>query len=220
MRDNLPRNVWAGQALYTPFFLYIYDWFALGLNCRLAWGCPTKHIIDLYNQHVSGNHLDIGVGTGYFLNKCVFATAKPRLALVDLNPNSLTTAQKRLRQYQPQAYLRNVLEPLNINTPGFDSIGLTHLLHCLPGDMQTKEIVFQHVKSLLNPGGVLFGATLLYKGVKRNLLATYQFWWTNLFGFMTNKQDDIDGLEQNLRKHFSESHIEVIGCEALFWARK
>jgi hypothetical protein len=37
---------------------------------------------------------------------------------------------------------------------------------------------------------------------------------------MTNKQDDPEALEHNLKKHFSESHIEVIGCEALFWARK
>ena len=99
MQNNLPRNVWAGQALYTPFFLYIYDWFALGLNCRWVWGSPTKHVIELYNQHVSGNHLDIGVGTGYFLVKCILPTATPRLVLVDLNPNSLAIAQKRLRHY-------------------------------------------------------------------------------------------------------------------------
>ncbi|MFC2068422.1 class I SAM-dependent methyltransferase [Chloroflexota bacterium] len=222
MREKLTRNVWAGQALYTPFFLYIYNWFALGLNCRFIWECPTKHVIKLYNQYISGNHLDIGVGTGYFLEKCIFPITKPRLVLVDLNPNSLVLAQKRLVQYQPQVYRRNILEPLNLNidTLGFDSIGITHILHCLPGNMQTKGIVFQHVKSLLNPGGILFGATLLYKGVKRNPLATYLFWWTNVFGFMTNKQDDLEGLEENLRAHFSESHIEVIGCEALFWARK
>ena len=120
--------------------------------------------------------------------------------LVDLNPNSLILAQKRLVQYQPQVYQRNVLEPLDLNTDtlGFDSIGITHLLHCLPGNMQTKRIVFQHAKSLLNTGGILFGTTLLYKGIKRNPLSTYLFWWTNVFSFMTNKQDNIDGLEENL----------------------
>jgi SAM-dependent methyltransferase len=146
--------------------------------------------------------------------------AKPRLVLVDLNPNSLEMAQKRLMRYKPQVYRRNVLEPLNIDGQGFDSIGLCHVLHCLPGTMQTKEIVFQHIQPLLNPGGVLFGATLLYRGVRRSPLATSLFFLTNLFGFMTNKQDDLEALEHNLKKRFSESHIEVIGCEALFWARK
>ncbi len=42
----------------------------------------------------------------------------------------------------------------------------------------------------------------------------------NAKGVMTNKQDDLDSLKQNLEKHFSESSVKTIGSMALFWARK
>jgi SAM-dependent methyltransferase len=214
------RTPWSGHALYTKAFLSAYDWFALGFHCRFVWQCPPSHVLELYDQHISRNHLDIGVGTGYFLDKCRFPTEHPRLVLVDINPNSLAVAQKRLKRYHPQVHRRDILEPLCIDTPGFDSIGLSHLLHCLPGTMDTKGTVFQNIMPLLNPGGVVFGTTFLYEGIKSNPLAKYMFWWTNLLGFMTNKQDSMDGLAQNLRRYFSESHIESRGCGALFWALK
>jgi SAM-dependent methyltransferase len=220
MSRNSSWTPWDGQALYTKSFLSLYDWFALGFHCRFIWQCPSSHVLKFYNQHISRNHLDIGAGTGYFLDKCKFPIEYPRLVLLDINPNSLAMAQKRLKRYHPQVYRKNILEPLCINTLGFDSIVLSHLLHCLPGTMDTKGIVFQNIMPLLNPGGIIFGTTFLYNGIKRNPLASYTFWWTNLFGFMTNKQDNLDGLARNLKKYFSESHIELRGCEALFWARK
>lgn len=197
----------------------VYDRLALGLTSRLVWKCPSNNILTLYNQHVSANHLDVGVGTGYFLDKCKFQVPDPRLVLVDLNPNSLAIARKRLARYSPRTYRQNALEPLEIDGPGFDSIGVNHLLHCLPVTMQTKGTVFEHLKTLLNPGGILFGTTLLYGGVKRSFLATYTYYWLNLLGIMTNKQDDVEGLKQNLALHFAESDVEVIGCGALFWGR-
>lgn len=104
-----PERVQAGQALYTKVFLSIYDGFALGLNCRFLWKCPSHHMLELYNQYVSANHLEIGVGTGYFLDRCRFPTANPRLALMDLNPNCLEVSGKRLARYAPEIYWRNVL---------------------------------------------------------------------------------------------------------------
>ncbi len=43
----------------------------------------TRPFLTLYDQYVSANHLDIGVGTGYFLDHCRFPAANPRLALMD-----------------------------------------------------------------------------------------------------------------------------------------
>jgi ubiquinone/menaquinone biosynthesis C-methylase UbiE len=197
----------------------VYDRLALGMMSRLVWKCPSDNIIKLYNKHISANHLDVGVGTGYFLDNCTFPAPAPRLVLADLNPNSLSIAGKRLARYSPQTFRHNVLEPLEVDGPRFDSIATNHLLHCVPGTMQTKEIVFENLKTLLNPGGVLFGTTLLYRGVKRSIQATWCFHWLNLMGIMTNKQDDVEGLKQNLTRHFAESGIEIIGCGALFWGR-
>ena len=210
------QKAWDGSEWYTNAFLGIYDWFVLGLHCRFFWGCSSKRILDLYNQHVSGNHLDIGVGTGYFLDKCRFPVDSPRLALVDLNPHSLDIARKRLARYRPETYRRDVLQSLDIGGPKFDSISITHLLHCLPGDMDSKGAVFPNLKSLLNPGGTLFGCTFLYDTEHRSLRASVMFSLANRMGFMFNKHDDLAGLSRQLENHFAEYSIEISGCEAIF----
>jgi 2-polyprenyl-3-methyl-5-hydroxy-6-metoxy-1,4-benzoquinol methylase len=139
---------------------------------------------------------------------------------MDINSDRLAAAQKRLKRYHPQIYKQNILEPIYLDVHRFDSIGLSHVLHCLPGTMETKDIVFKNILPLLNPGGIVFGTTFLYQGIKRNLLADNTFWLANRLGFISNKQDSPEGLARSLKKYFTESHIDLCGCEALFWARK
>lgn len=77
-------QVHAGQAVYTRNILSAYDILVLGLSNRYIWQCPSARIESLYNTHVSANHLDVGVGTGYFLDRCRYPATKPRVALMDL----------------------------------------------------------------------------------------------------------------------------------------
>ncbi len=220
MVEITPERVEAGIALYSKFFLWIYDWFALGWNCRFVWQCPSFHMLEMYNKHVSANHLDIGVGIGYFMANCRFPATNPRLALMDLSPNSLRTASRRLARYNPEVYQRNVLEPFNIDGAKFDSIGMVNLLHCLPGNMKSKGVVFEHAKALMNPGAILFGSTILYQGINRSPLATLILKITNRRGFMSNMEYDVEDLKDTLCYYFSESSVQIIGCEALFWAKE
>lgn len=213
------QTAWDGSIWYTNPFLRIYDWFALGFTCRFIWGCKSENILELYNKHVSGNHLDIGCGTGFFLDKCRFPTENPVITLVDLNPYALEIAKKRLARYRPRIHAGDILQPLEIGNNGFDSIGLTHLLHCLPGDMKSKGIVFTNLKALLSPSGVIYGSTFLANGTRYHRLTRIMFWLTNRIGFMTNKNDDVAGLSELLKQHFAEYDIKIIGCEAVFWAR-
>jgi 2-polyprenyl-3-methyl-5-hydroxy-6-metoxy-1,4-benzoquinol methylase len=219
MTEIASEEVEAGIALYSRFLLSIYDWLLLGYFSRFVWKCPASRMLELYNRHVTANHLDIGVGSGYFMDYCTFPAPNPRLALMDLNPNSLDVASKRLARYNPEVYQRNALEQFNLESPPFDSIGMMNLLHCLPGNMDTKWIVFKNARKFLNPGGTIFGSTVLYQGVSRNILATLQLKYNNHKGFMTNLDDDIEQLRENLRKGFSDSDVQIVGCEALFWAR-
>ncbi len=219
MSDITPEQVKAGQAVYSRPLLAIYDW-VLEFNYWFLDRCPPGRVLDLYNEHISANHLDVGVATGTFLDRCIFPVSRPRLALMDLNPNSLAVAAKRLARYQPETYLRNVLDPIRIDAPPFDSVGLANLLHCLPGTMTTKRVVFENLRIMLNPGGTLFGCTVLYRGVKRSPLATLGMNFMNAIRVLTNRQDDLEGLKHNLAECFPESSVKVVGCVALFWARK
>ena len=171
-----------GAAAYTPFSLAFYDLAVLGLSNSFIWQCPTRLILDFYNEHISDKHLDVGVGTGYFLDRCQFPSTAPTVALLDLNPNSLAATAKRLRRYAPASHLGNVLEPINIGSSGFGSIGLNYLLHCVPGNLESKSIVFGHLKPLLKEGGVVFGS--------RSWAGTFRiiFWLGSLWGFTTQRE--------------------------------
>jgi hypothetical protein len=75
--SSQPPDSYAGQKTYTPLLLAFYDLGVIGLSNSYIWKCPSSRLLEHYNQHVSGAHLDIGVGTGYFLDKCRFPTAQP-----------------------------------------------------------------------------------------------------------------------------------------------
>lgn len=216
--DPTPDRVAAGHAFYTRRSLAAYDLAILGYFSRLAWKCPARRILQHYNAHVTANHLDIGVGTGYFLDRCHFPSP-PRLVLMDPNDACLAKAGERVARYQPLRHRASVLDPLRIAGPAFDSIGMTYLLHCLPGDMQSKAVVFDNVKAVAKPGSVVFGATLLHDGIERNWLARTVMDRNNAHGVFSNAHDDLDGLRQVTSEHLEEPLVEVIGCVALFSGR-
>ena len=86
----------AGQAVYSPLVLSVYDILVLGISNRLLWRCPTPGLVDLYNRNLGARHLDIGVGTGYFLDHAKWPVSRPDITLLDLNPNSLAAAARRI----------------------------------------------------------------------------------------------------------------------------
>jgi hypothetical protein len=65
----------------------------------------------------------------------------------------------------------------------------------------------------------VFGSTILGKEIRNNPLASFALVISNAIGTMSNKEDDLDGLQTILDKHFRESHVHVIGNEAVFWAK-
>lgn len=77
---------------------------------------------------------------------------------MDLNQNCLDAAARQIARYDPVLSLGNALEPFTVEGPMFDSVGLNYLLHCLPGDIRAKSVVFQHAKAAAVPGATIFGA--------------------------------------------------------------
>jgi 2-polyprenyl-3-methyl-5-hydroxy-6-metoxy-1,4-benzoquinol methylase len=219
MKNITKEQVEAGQAVYTKRTLNAYDIVVLGVSNRWIWKCPTDQLEAHYNQHLSANHLDVGVGTGYFLDRCHFPSPNPRVGLMDLNVDALGFAAHRIARYHPEKYQANVLEPIPFAGPKFDSIGVNYLLHCLPGSMESKAVVFDHLKALMNPNAVIFGSTLLQEGVDRGYFAQHLMSFYNKKRIFSNQEDSLERLKLELNRRFQWVNLRVIGCVAVFAAR-
>lgn len=209
-----------GAAIYSPFVLSLYDVAVHGVSNTFAWGCPTSELVALYDANVSARHMDIGVGTGLFLDRCRFPVPDPAIALVDLNQNTLRFASDRIRRYRPEVHAANVLEPFEIGGEPFESIGMTYLLHCLPGDLRSKSVVFRNIRPMLSDRGVVFGATILGRGVPKNRLASALMAVYNRRGVFSNREDSEERLREALEEHFDRVEITVRGMVAIFTARR
>ena len=139
---------------------------------------------------------------------------------MDLNLNSLNATLKRLKRYSPEVYEWDVLDPCLMNIARFDSVGIMNLLHCLPGNMKDKGVVFENLQKLLNPGGVLFGSTILGAGVSLNYMAKKLRDYCNSKGYMSNTEDNPQDLRQSLEQYFPHISLTIVGSIALFSARK
>jgi hypothetical protein len=84
-RDDPSYN---GQAGYSPFLLAIYDPFVLGFMARVVWRCPTPAVVERCRQHLGRRHLDVGPGTGYFIERAG-PPAGTEVTLLDPNPTCL-----------------------------------------------------------------------------------------------------------------------------------
>ena len=214
----------AGQAVYSQRTLAAYDWVVLGLSNRWIWRCPTPRLLKHYNQHLSANHLDVGVGTGYFLDRAKYPgdeiRRRLRVVLMDMNEYSLAYAARRVSRLGPEEYQQNILEPISHDLASFDSIGINYLIHCLPGTLTTKAILFEHLCPLLTPDGTLFGSTLLHQGVSRGWTARRLMAFYNAKGIFSNQSDSLAGLRAVLERYFQRVSIDVEGAVALFSARR
>ncbi len=208
----------AGQAVYTKSILSIYDILVLGLSNSFVWCCPTRKLRRIFSENASLNHLDVGVGTGYYPDKC-FTSTDRRLAFFDMNENSLIESANRNKRFQPEVYQGDVFEPMELGCEKFDSISMNYLLHCLPGDMSGKSVVFKNLSEWLNDDGVLFGSTILGKGYKKGFSAAKLMDFYNSKGIFDNLNDDAEGLKRALENRFSDVKIEVNHCVAIFIAK-
>lgn len=209
------EEILAGQAVYNPRVLFWYDKL-LNVSNALIWRCTTQQVLNHYRHHISDNHLDVGVGTGYYLDKCGFKHPQPRIVLMDLNQCCLDKASQRLARYRPETVIHNLFDDQWPTLNGFDSISFTYVLHCLPGTMEEKAKVLDRLKSLLNPGGRLIGATILNQSDKANFLSRRFMRFYNRKKVFCNYKDDPNEVEKTLKNVFDTVKFEQHGHVALF----
>ena len=216
---NTVNDIQAGAAIYNKTVLKVYDVWVHGFSNHYLWRCPTTHLVALYQRYTSNNHLEVGVGTGLFLQRVQFTQLKPRLVLMDLNPNTLEIVSKKLQRIQPAGVINDILAGQQPNLPLFDSIAFNYVWHCLPAEAD-KEQAFVNLAKFLQPNGVLFGSTLLAKDIQQNLPAKALMKLYQHKGIFGNQYDDLARLETALQQNFSRYQIQQIGSAALFVAWK
>lgn len=210
------EDIKAGQAVYTQFLLKIYDIFVVNLSNRWVWRCPKQYQLEQFKKYASDNHLDIGVGTGYYLKEHQWPSSTS-LGLMDLNPECLASAKKATAHLSPETYQVDIFkEPPDFLKNHFDSVSINYLLHCLPGDMNSKSVAIQNAVAMLKPGATLFGSTILSEeslqtAASRLLINIY-----NKRKFFANQSDTLTSLKDALDSHLERVEIKTIGCVALF----
>lgn len=209
----------AGAAIYSPFILSLYDLWVLKISNSFAWRCPTKSIqLPFFKQFIGKRHLDIGPGSGYYLEHGNIPE-ETAVTLLDLNTNSLNAAKQRLGRPSTVTIEADVTQTLPLEGV-YDSISLFFLLHCLPGPLEEKMKLFTSLKPHLAQKGVLYGSTILGKGVQHKWFGTRLMNFYNSKGIFGNRDDGEYEIRQALCKEYENVETRVIGCVLLFSASR
>ena len=205
-----------GQSGYNPALLAIYDAWVLRFMAPVVWKAPIAPGVDRYRRLLGHRHLDVGPGTGYFIEH-----ASPpddiEITLLDPNPHVLKHASRRLAAWTPTLVEADVMKPLPLEG-GYDSAALSFVLHCLRGPMSNKATAIRNIADVLTPEGVLFGGTVLGAREPHTPSARAFLWAFNKQGSFDNLDDDVDGLHAILAESFGHVELERSGSAALFSA--
>jgi hypothetical protein len=94
-RESFPLDdsdpAYRGQAVYTARTLRAYDAVVVKASNSLVWRCPARRILAQYDSHVSAAHLDVGPGTGYYLDRCRLRVRRRRSRCSTRTPTSCDT---------------------------------------------------------------------------------------------------------------------------------
>lgn len=208
---------YAGQSDYTRPLLMAYDRVVLGFVSWFVWQCPTSRLVERYRQHIREGHLDVGPGTGYFLERSGLPDGS-QMTILDPNRNVLDHTSRRLRHLDITAVEADVLKPLPVAGP-FDSAALHLVIHCLPGPLSRKALAVANVAAVLAPTGVLFGASVLGTSGPHSWLARRVLGAFNRRGAFDNLDDSAAGLRDILGASFERVELETVGSIAIFTAR-
>jgi hypothetical protein len=202
--------------VYTKAGLHAYDALVMGVFAKQVWDCHPDNFLAHYRRHLTSNHAEIGIGTGYCLDHCGFRTSSPRLALIDLQPNCLEYCAKRLARFRPETHWHDARQPMRFEIRHFDSIAICGLLHCLPGDMRRKCEVFDALQPIAAPGTRIFGYTLVSDAIRHRARRRYAHRCLNHLRIIQNMDDKAADLSRELSHRFVSSSVESVGCIAFF----
>ena len=212
------RTTEDGVRIYSPVLLSVYDFLIMKVLTPYVWRCPARHYTDLYRDLMSRNHADIGVGTGYCLDRCGYEPGEVRIGLFDLQKNCLAYTARRIARFEPETYQCDALRPIRSAADRFDSIALGGILHCIPGDLADKGVVFDSIQPLMHARTKVFGYTILNQGIAKTLLSRATYFILQKLKVINGLNDSASQLTRELKKRFRNFDVRVIGCVAIFTA--
>ena len=193
-----------------------YDKFVNKVNCEKVWKCPQKHIINNYRRNINENHLEIGPGTGYFLTKENLDVNLNKLTLIDVNSEILDYSRNKLQsEYSDINILCHDLFTCEIpDSVVFNSVGINYVLHCVPGNLQTK--LDKLISNLGDNKYNLFGASVICDPLHMNPIAEYELMFLNAFGIFHNNNDTYEELDEYLNNRNLKFTLKKQGYVAIF----
>ena len=232
MADEAPKPP-PSAAIYTPLILRLYDALVLSFSNAYVWTCSTKKVLlPFFREHLasSTNHLDVGVGTGYYLtNSLDLLRGKDKVVLMDLSPHTLAMVTDRLQQgaglKQVESVMHDATKPWDrpAHLPKFSSISFFYVFHCMAGSSIAEKVdaVCGSLNHHLEPEqGVFYGATVLGAEANHNIIGKLFLWQYNRNGYFGNMNDKESDLRDALQKHFKEVEVVREGRVALFTAKR
>jgi len=173
-------------------------------------------MVEPYRRYARPGHLDVGPGTGYFLERAGLPENSP-VTLLDPNPTVLDYASRRLQRLESSTVEADVCKPLPLDGP-FASAAMNGVIHCLPGPLPSKAAAVANVAAVLAPSGVLFGSTILGTSTRQTRLARRVLERNNQRGIFDNLGDTEEGLRAILELSFERVDLETVGSMAIFTA--
>lgn len=193
--------------------LPLYDVFVNKINCHYVWKCNEKHIFLHYEKNIGRNHLEIGPGTGYFLQRKypVF-----HLTLMDINKDTLQYTKKNLKgNYQHISVIEHDIFKQPKRLDRVNSVGINYVLHCVPGTLETKlETLINNIH--VGKDTTFFGATVIQDDTNQNFLSRTELYLLNKYKIFHNQNDYIKNGILVFEKNGFYYEYNVIGNVFLF----
>jgi SAM-dependent methyltransferase len=205
-----------GQRDYNRVLLTLYDPLVLGPIVRFVWRAPSDIMVRAYRDHIRVPHLDVGPGTGYFIDHAGLPDGS-QVTLLDPNTNVLDRTSERLQRFDLTVVEADVLKPLPVEGP-YRSAALNAVLHCLPGPKERKALAVANIASVLAHDGVLFGATVLGASGQHTRVARAVLRAFNRQGGFDNLDDSEASTREILEASFHEVEVTIVGSIACFVA--
>ena len=192
--------------------LFAYDYLVNDINCNFVWKCNQHKIIEHYDSNVTNNHVEIGPGTGFFLQNRQYNT----LQLIDINKDILVNANENLKENSEkiQTYCHNIFSSSSLHINPSRSIGLTYVLHCVPGKIENN--LNDLIQNIQFNNYTLFGASVVNDSKETNMFAETELLWLNRLGIFNNENDTYSGLREYLEASGLEYNLRLEGYVAIF----